>query len=162
MTDVAQVMDLPIARQLLHDEPLLRLSYIARDGGPRVIPIGYLWDGTSFLMWTIPRSAKVAALRADPRVAITVDVVGPPPRLLLARGRAVLDEVEGVPDGYLEASHRTMPPQGWADFDSQVRSLYERMTTIVVTPDWARLVDFETTLPQAVEEVARARAGREG
>ena len=159
MTDVAEVLDLPIARQLLREVPLLHLSYVAGDGGPRGIPIAYLWDGTAFRMWTIPHSAKVAALRADPRVSITVDVVGPPPRLLLARGRATLTDVEGVPDGYLEASHRTMPPEGWDEFDSQVRALYERMTEIVVTPDWARLIDFETTMPRAVQEAfARAQA----
>jgi nitroimidazol reductase NimA-like FMN-containing flavoprotein (pyridoxamine 5'-phosphate oxidase superfamily) len=54
MTDVAQVMTMPIAQQLLRDEPILHLSYISKDGGPRVIPIGYLWDGHSFRMWTVP------------------------------------------------------------------------------------------------------------
>ena len=161
MTDVTQVLAMPLAQQLLREEPTLHLSYVARDGGPRGIPIAYLWDGGSFRMWTIPGSAKVGALRADPRVAITIDVIGPPPRLLLVRGRATLTDVEGVPDGYLEASHRTMPPQGWEDFDGQVRALYERMVAIVVTPAWARLIDFETTVPRAVEEVARAQARRD-
>lgn len=158
MTDVAQTMALPIAQQLLRDEPVLRLSYTAKDGGPRVIPIGYLWDGTSFLMWTIPGSAKVAALQADPRVAITVDVTGPPPRVLLVRGRASLTQVEGVPDGYLEASHRYLPEPAWADFDAQARALHERMIAVAVTPDWARLLDFETTAPSAVEKLVRERA----
>src|SRR3954453_4852346 len=96
VSQVAEVMAKPIARQLLQDEPLLRLSYTALDGGPRVIPLGYLWDGDSFRIWTIPHSAKVAALRADPRVAITIDILGPPPRVLLARGRAELSTVYGV------------------------------------------------------------------
>lgn len=158
MTDPAQVMTLPIARQLLRDEVILHLSYTAPDGGPRVIPIGYVWDGSSFRMWTIPDSDKVRALRADNRVAITIDILGPPPRVLLVRGRAILETVEGVPDGYLEASHRTMPPEAWDGFDAQVRALYERMTAITITPEWAKLLDFETTLPAAVEKVARARA----
>lgn len=157
MTDVARVMALPIAQQLLRDEPVLHLSYTARDSGPRVIPIGYLWDGAGFVMWTVPGSDKVAALQADPRVAIAVDVVGPPPRLLLARGRATLATVDGVPDGYLQASHRGMPPEAWDGFDAQVRALYEQMTAITVTPEWAKLLDFETTLPSAVEKLARAR-----
>ena len=76
MIDVARVMALPIAQQLLCDEPVLHLSYTARDGGPRVIPIGYLWDGGSFRMWTVPGSAKVGALQADPRVAVTIDIPG--------------------------------------------------------------------------------------
>lgn len=157
MTDVAQVMAKPIAQQLLRDEPILHLSYTARDGGPRVIPIGYVWDGGSFLMWTIPSSAKVGALQADPRVAITIDIFGPPPRVLLVRGRAALDTVDGVPDGYLEASHRTMPPEAWDGFDTEVRALYDQMVVITITPEWARLLDFETTAPRAVEKLMRER-----
>jgi hypothetical protein len=152
-----EVMALPIAQQLLRDEPILHLSYTGRDGGPRVIPIGYIWDGASFRMWTIPGSHKVAALQADPRVAITIDTPGPPPRVLLVRGRATLATVDGVPDGYLEASHRTMPPEAWADFDAGVRALYEQMTVVTITPEWARLLDFETTAPSAVEELVRQR-----
>jgi Pyridoxamine 5'-phosphate oxidase len=155
MADPAQVMELPISRQLLRDECILHLSYTAQDGAPRVIPIGYVWDGARFLMWTVPGSAKVGALQADPRVAITIDVLGPPPRVLLARGRAALETVDGVPDGYLEASHRTMPREAWEGFDTQVRSLYKQMTVIAVTPDWAKLLDFETTAPSAVEKLMR-------
>lgn len=162
MADPAQVMELPIARQLLRDEPVLHLSYTARDGGPRVIPIGYVWDGARFLMWTIPGSAKVGALRADARVAITIDVLGPPPRVLLARGRAALETVDGVPDGYLQASFRTMPEEAWEDFETQVRALYKQMTVITVTPDWARLLDFETTAPEAVEKLMREQGRAAG
>jgi hypothetical protein len=158
MADPAQVMELPISRQLLRDECILHLSYTAPDGAPRVIPIGYVWDGARFLMWTVPDSAKVGALQADERVAITIDVLGPPPRVLLARGRAALETVDGVPDGYLDASHRTMPREAWDDFDTQVRGLYKQMTVITVTPDWAKLLDFETTAPSAVEKLMREQS----
>jgi hypothetical protein len=158
MADPAQVMELPIARQLLREEPILHLSYTAQDGGPRVIPIGYIWDGARFLMWTVPHSVKVGALRADERVAITIDVPGPPPRVLLVRGRAALETVDGVPDGYLQASFRTMPEEAQEGFETQVRGLYKRMTVITVTPEWARLLDFETTAPAAVEKLIREQS----
>jgi len=158
MAEPAQVMELPIARQLLRDECILHLSYTAPDGAPRVIPIGYIWDGDRFLMWTVPDSAKVGALQADSRVAITIDVLGPPPRALLVRGRAALETVDGVPDGYLQASFRTLPREAWGDFETQVRALYKQMTVITVTPDWARLLDFETTAPAAVEKIMREQA----
>ncbi len=90
-------------------------------------------------MWTIPGSHKVPALQADPRVAITIDILGPPPRVLLVRGRATLTTVDGVPDGYIKASHRTLPPEARADFETQVRALYQQTTVITVTPQWARL-----------------------
>ena len=160
MADPAQVMELPISRQLLRDECVLHLSYTAPDGAPRVIPIGYVWDGAHFLMWTVPHSDKVGALRADERVAITIDVLGPPPRVLLVRGRAALETVDGVPDGYLDASHRTLPREAWDDFDTQVRGLYKQMTVVTVTPDWAKLLDFETTAPSAVEKLMREQNSR--
>jgi len=43
-----------------------------------------------------------------------------------------------------------------------VRSLYrDGMVRIVVTSTWAKLIDFETTLPSAVEELVRQRAERQ-
>jgi hypothetical protein len=35
------------------------------------------------------------------------------------------------------------------------------MVRIVVTPTWAKLIDFETTLPSAVEELVRQQEVRE-
>jgi len=160
MADPARVMELPISRQLLRDEPIMHLSYTAPDGAPRVIPIGYVWDGARFLMWTIPGAPKVDALEADGRVAITIDVPGPPPRVLLVRGRATLETVDGVPDGYLEASRRAIPREAWEDFETQVRAMYKQMVAVTITPDWARLLDFETTAPIAVEKLMREQNPR--
>lgn len=39
-----------------------------------------------------------------------------------------------------------------------VRSLYDGMVRIVVTPTWGRLLDFETISPSAVEELLRRQA----
>ena len=80
-----------------------------------------------------------------------------PPRVLFVRGRAALTVVDGVPAGYLEASHRTLPREQWDGFDAQVRSLYDRMVVIEVTPDWAKLIDFETTVPLALERLLAER-----
>jgi hypothetical protein len=157
MVNVSDVMAEPIAQQLLREVPILHLGYTGLDRGPRVIPIGYLWDGATFQFWTIPGAPKLRALQADPRVAITIDMNGVPPRVLFARGRAALAVVDGVPAGYLHASHRGLPREQWDGFDAQVSSLYDRMVAITVTPEWAKLIDFETTLPSAVERLLGER-----
>src|SRR5207248_9191596 len=54
----------------------------------------------------------------------------------------------------LEASHKYVPRKEWEGFDAQVRGLYPRMARISITPEWAKLVDFETTLPQGRRGVA--------
>lgn len=44
---------------------------------------------------------------------------------------------------------------------ARVRSLYDGLVRIIITPAWAKLIDFETTLPSAVEEPVRERAERQ-
>ncbi|WP_284454748.1 hypothetical protein [Actinomadura madurae] len=34
-----------------------------------------------------------------------------------------------------------------------MQSLYDGMVRVVVKPTWAKLIDFETTLPTAIEEL---------
>ena len=53
-----------------------------------------------------------------------------------------------------------MTPEQRVEWETEVRSLYrDGMVRIVVTPTWAKLIDFETTLPSAVEELVRQREG---
>ena len=112
-------------------------------------------------MCTSKNAAKLPALRQNPAVALTIDTEVHPPKILLIRGRAELDVVEGIPDEYLQNGTYEMTPGQRADWETEVRSLYDGMVRIVVTPIWAKLIDFETTLPSAVEELARQRAERQ-
>ena len=54
-----------------------------------------------------------------------------------------------------------MMAQQRVHWEAEVRSLYDRMVRIVVTPTWVKLIDFETTLPSAVEELVRQRDERQ-
>ncbi len=53
-----------------------------------------------------------------------------------------------------------MTPQQRSEFETTTRALYDGMVRIVVTPTWAKLLDFETTLPSAVEDLAQRQAKR--
>src|SRR5262245_64187702 len=104
-------------------------------------------------MCTSKNAPKLHSLRADPTVALTIDTEVHPPKILLIRGRAVLDVVDGIPDEFLQAGGAyPMTPEQRVAWEAEVRSLYDGMVRIVVTPTWAKLIDFETTLPSAVEE----------
>jgi hypothetical protein len=73
-----------------------------------------------------------------------------------------LDVVDGIPDEFVQASGTsTMTPEQRVEWEAGVRSLYDGMVRIVVTPTWAKLLDFETTLPSAVEELVRQRDERQ-
>ncbi|TMG10934.1 MAG: pyridoxamine 5-phosphate oxidase [Chloroflexi bacterium] len=154
---VSTVLATPLAQELLRSSPLVHLAYIGRDGYPRVIPTGYVWKGGKFVVCTADNAPKVRSLGSNPKVALTIDTQTLPPRILLVRGTASMEIVDGVPDDYLEASHKGVPRKEWDGFDAQVRGLYPRMARISITPEWAKLIDFETTLPQAVEELLAQR-----
>jgi hypothetical protein len=160
--EIAEVLNRPISQELLARD-LTRLAYVAKDGTPRNVPIGFTWNGSEIVMCTTKNAPKLPALRANPTVALTIDTEVHPPKILLVRGRAELDVVDGIPDEYLKASSTyAMTPEQRVEWEAEVRSLYrDGMVRIVVTPTWAKLIDFETTLPSAVEELIRQRAERE-
>jgi hypothetical protein len=154
--NVEEVLAQPLSKELLTSPIPARLAYTGVDGDPRVIPIGFWWTGSELKLYTVPTSAKVKALGRSPRVAITIDTVAFPPHVLLIRGSATLELVDGVPDGYVEAARKLVPAEQLPGWEAGVRHLYRQMVTITVTPDWAKLLDFETTLPRAVEELVKA------
>jgi hypothetical protein len=53
-------------------------------------------------MCTSKNALKLSALRHNPAVALTIDTEVHPPMILLIRGRAELDVVDGIPDEYLQ------------------------------------------------------------
>ncbi|MQA95396.1 MAG: pyridoxamine 5-phosphate oxidase [Streptosporangiales bacterium] len=160
--EVTEVLNRPLSQELLARD-LTRLAYVAKDGTPRNVPIGFTWNGSEIVMCTSKNAPKLPLLREKPAVALTIDTEVHPPKILLIRGRAELDVVDGIPDEYLQMSGSyTMTPEQRVEWEAEVRSLYDGMVRIVVTPTWAKLIDFETTLPTAVEELVKQRAERQG
>jgi hypothetical protein len=77
----------PTAQELLTNAPLARLAYNGQDGLPRVIPIGFFWNGDEIVICTAVTSPKVEALSKRPDVALTIDAGDKPDtaRALLVR-----------------------------------------------------------------------------
>lgn len=159
---VAEVLNKPLSQELLARD-VARLAYVGRDGAPRNIPIIFAWNGSEIVVCTPKNSAKLDALSVNPMVALTIDTEVHPPKILLVRGRAELDYVDGIPDEYLQStSTYEMTPEQRVEWEAEIRSLYyDGMVRIVVTPTWAKLIDFETTLPRAVEELIHQREQRQ-
>lgn len=158
--EIAEVLAKPHSRELLARD-VTRLAYVAQDGTPRTIPIAFTWNGSEIVMCTTKNAPKLPSLRANPAVALTIDTEVHPPKILLIRGRAELDVVDGIPEEYLQMNGSyEMTPEQRVEWEREVRSLYDGMVRIVVTPTWAKLIDFETTLPSAVEELVKQRAER--
>jgi len=140
---LADELSHPGAQELLGTQRLARLAYTGPDGFPRVIPIGFHWNGGQIIVCTAPISPKVRALAARPRVALTIDTDdGTASRALQVRGVATIEIVDGVPDEYLAAATKTMDDQQARQFEANVRMLYQQMARISIEPRWARYYDF--------------------
>ena len=124
VAEVLEVLARPLSEELLASQIPARLAYTGVDGDPRAIPIGFLWTGSELKLYTVPTSAKVRALERNPRVAITIDTEAFPPHVLLIRGSATLELVDGVPDGYVEAARKVVPAEQMPGWEAGVRQLY--------------------------------------
>jgi hypothetical protein len=156
-SQIDEILSRPLSRELLARD-LTRLAYVATDGTPRSIPIAFTWNGSQVVMCTPINAPKLASLRVNPVVALTIDTEVHPPTILLIRGSVELDVVDGIPEEFLQINGSyQMTPEQRVEWEAGVRALYDGMVRIVVTPTWAKLIDFETTLPTAVEELVRAK-----
>jgi hypothetical protein len=142
--EITRELEHPGARNLLESATLLRLAYDGLDGFPRVIPIGFLWNGSEIVVCTAATAPKVEALSSRPHVAVTIDAGDTPAdaKALLVRGLASVEIVDGVPDEYIAAATKVMGADEVPEFERQVGSLYDRMARISIEPAWARFFDF--------------------
>jgi hypothetical protein len=132
------------AEELLRTATLCRVAYTGRDGLPRVIPIGFLWDQGRVVICTAPSAPKVAALAERPHAALTIDEgdTSATARQVLIRGTATIEIVDGVAPEYLESSKKVLGGRDFEEFRSQVENFYDQMARISITPEWARYYDF--------------------
>jgi hypothetical protein len=149
------------ARELLDSASAAHLAYTGKDGTPRVIPVGFFWTGTEFVIATATTSPKVSALAVRPDVALSIDGGDTPAqaRALSIRGRAGVAIVDGVVPEYLAAARKSMDAEAAAEFEKNVRVMYPRMARIAIVPQWARFYDFGAgRIPKFLQDLA-AQAG---
>jgi general stress protein 26 len=140
----------PASQSLLRSNIPARLAYVGTDGGPRVVPIWFHWNGREFVLGTPPKAPKVKALTQNPRVALTIDDNQFPHKVLLVRGTAKLDTVKGVAPEYALAAERYFGNEAGKAWVEKLRSMVPDMVRIAVTPEWVGLIDFQTRFPSAL------------
>ena len=79
-------------------------------------------------------------------------------RQLLNGRTAEVGLIAGIPDGYLTAGHKVMTDDQYPEWVAGVQAIYDEMATITITPTWAKLLDFETTIPQAVDDLIKQKS----
>jgi hypothetical protein len=140
----------PASKELLESKIPARLAYIWTDGTPRVIPIWFHWNGREIIMATPPNAPKLKALSKNTKVSLTIDDNVFPHKVLLIRGSAGLQTVDGIVPEYAMAAERYFGRDQGRAWVEQLRSLTPSMVRITVTPEWVGLLDFQTRFPSAL------------
>jgi hypothetical protein len=154
-----ELLNDPLAQELLQSRIHARLSYMWPDGTPRVVPINFHWTGEELVLGTPPRAPKVMALQQNPKVAITIDTDDFPHKVLLIRGTSTLDVMDRVVPEYAEAARRYMGDEAAAGWLEQIDSLLPQMGGMVrvgIRPEWVGIIDFSQRWPSAVEKAMAA------
>jgi len=149
----------PVAQGLLQSRIPARMAYVWPDGTPRVIPIGFHWDGHVLVFATPPNAPKSHVLRDGAKVAITIDTDAMPYKVLSIRGTAKVSLVDGMVPEYVLMSKRVMGEEGGSAWVAQVSQMLQhpkmggKMVRIAVTPEWVNILDFQQRFPSAIEAV---------
>lgn len=60
----------------LRDERIIWLVTTSVDGTPQPNPVWFLWEGSSFLIYSLPDATRIAHIRRNPHVALHFDSNG--------------------------------------------------------------------------------------
>jgi PPOX class probable F420-dependent enzyme len=140
----------PAAQELLQSKIPARLAYVWTDGTPRVVPIWFHWNGREIVMASPEKAPKLKALARNPKVSLTIDDNTFPHKVLLVRGTARLERVEGVVPEYAKAAERYFSAPQAEAWLGQLRKLVSSMVRITITPEWVGVLDFEARFPSAL------------
>jgi Pyridoxamine 5'-phosphate oxidase len=145
-----ELLQHPASQELLVSKIPARLAYVWTDGTPRVIPIWFHWNGQEFIMATPPKAPKLKALKINSKVSFTIDDNTFPHKVLLVRGTARMETVEGIVPEYVVAAERYFGPEQGQAWVKQLRTLISTMVRIRIAPEWVGLLDFQTRFPSAL------------
>ena len=150
------LLETETAQRLLAAPIPARMAFIAPDGTPRIVPSWFHWTGAELVMLTYiagPQigirhpAARVAALRARPDVAVSIDTEMFPPQSLTLRGRVEITEVNGLAPEYAAAARRYLGEQAAAGMLASMDQPGTVQARIALRPAWVGLLDFVTRMP---------------
>ena len=144
-----QLLDAPLAKTLLAAAIPARVAYTAKDGTPRISASWFQWTGGELVMPTFVQAPHVqaparrlAALRARPDVAVSIDTDGTPAQVLMLRGKAHVTEVDGIDPDYAASARQYLGEEAAGQYLAMVDQPGTRMARIAVRPTWVGLLDF--------------------
>ncbi|MET0811932.1 MAG: pyridoxamine 5'-phosphate oxidase family protein [Microbacterium sp.] len=120
----------------LESEQVVWLVTSGRDGYPHAVPVWFLWLDGKAVIFSEPKTAKVANIRADDKVALHLEAGADGEQLTVLRGTAVLhdDAPQWVPD---IGDDYTAKYDEWLErLELTTASMLDKYTTVIeFTPD---------------------------
>ncbi len=101
-------------------------------------------------------AARLAALRAHPDVALTIDTESFPPMVLSVRGRVSLTEQDGVPEEYRLAARRAWLKKPPRPTSPRLISRHQDDAHRNAAA-WVGMLDFQQRLPDVMGGIAGER-----
>ena len=106
----------------LRDEHIVWLTTVCRDQTPQPSPVWFLWDGTTFLVYSQPDTPKLRSIERNPKVALNFNGDGTGGDIIVFSGEVAnataeppADEVSAYVEKYRDAISRIeMSPEGFA------------------------------------------------
>ena len=82
------------------------LCTVRADGRPHNVPVWFAWHDPTMLIFSMPRTAKVADMRRSPAVTLALDSANGGQDIVLADGRAKLITAAGEHPHFLAGEFR--------------------------------------------------------
>ncbi|NWG21949.1 MAG: TIGR03667 family PPOX class F420-dependent oxidoreductase [Chloroflexi bacterium] len=114
----------------LRREPIIWLSTVRRDGRPHLVPVWFLWDGATILIFSQPDAQKIRNLRASPHVCLALEAAADGGDVVILEGVAAfitLRDAEPAFAAFTTKYGEHMARMGWtletmlADYSLPVR-----------------------------------------
>jgi len=93
MLDLQQTKDAHID-QRLREDLIVWLGSVKTNGHPHLVPVWFLWDGQSVLIFSQPNNQKIRNIQHEPHVTLALDNTKVGGDVVIIEGVATLEDTE--------------------------------------------------------------------
>lgn len=76
--------------QRLREEPMIWFTTVRANGRPHTVPVWFLWDGVSFLIFSQPGTQKIRNVQRNPHITLALDGTKQGGDVVIVEGEAEL------------------------------------------------------------------------
>ena len=129
------------AEQRLRSNIIGWLTTVGSDGRPYTVPVGFVWEGQTLLIFSQPKKQKLRNIRKNPRVTLALDETERGHDVVIVEGTAELiddPQISMKMPAYVEKYGASIESMGWtlesmaADYSQAIRVTPTKITVHVV------------------------------